>query len=433
MHSLFRHSLGFVAVVLALAGCSADGGGTAAVDGALTSGRVDATGGASSNVSVRAYGVAPDGSMTPASDPATTSADGRYSLHVSLDSAATALVVRVEDGTNRMTSLGRVGVDSDVNAHSSITLTPIDSRSTLTANVVLSLEASENVSAEETSAISLFLSPEAAASISASADIDAATSDTVEAVSSARATFVEGLDESASGAGSVQLALRSIGVNEATLAAHLDAATGSADVQAAYATYLQAVVTGTGSAGYSSEAVAAAAISASSALDANVGARVSGSRAELHELSTFAVTAAVDMGIASSIDSSAIGDASDTLRASVQSMASTHASADASASAWASYETTIQSEVDAHTTLETTLVTTLTAEVATATTALAATWAQIGASASASERVHAFTTFRATVESSGHLSLLTTAGMSDGSAHALLDAMADVGASTIVR
>jgi hypothetical protein len=139
------------------------------------------------------------------------------------------------------------------------------------------------------------------------------------------------------------------------------------------------------------------------------------------------------MGLASSIDSSVIGNASDTLRASVQSMASAHASAEASTSAWASYEATIQAEVAANTTLEAALVTTLVAEVSTATTALASAWAEIGASASATERVQAFTTYRTTVESSGHVSLLTTAGMSDGSAHALLDAMADVSASTIVR
>ncbi len=424
----FRFRSVFAGVLTALLGIGCmSSGPSGSVSGALTSGRVSSEGGASSGVSVRAYGVAPDGSMSPASDAAMTGADGRYTLHVTLATSATRLVVRAEDGTDRMASLGRASIATTGSAM--IVLPPINTNSSLMTSVDLALEGMQDVSLEESASTSLFLSPDASARLAAGTSMAASVQAAAHAVAAARATFAHGLDPSVAGSGDAHLAFTGIATEEARLAGRLDAATTPAAIDAAYTAYLSAVVSSTVDAGYSHEAVATAALSAESALDLGIGDRMSAGHAELRELSGFAVTSAVDAGAGSSLGSTVVTSASATLRASLVSMASAGASAEAMTAAWTTYQTTVDAEVATHGTLTAALLTTLEADVTTSTAALQTALVTVGASGTASARVQAFTDYRASVDSSAHTTLLTTGGLDATQAHAVLDAMADISAA----
>jgi hypothetical protein len=399
------------------------------VTGALTTGRVTSDEGASAGVAVRAYGVAPDGTMTPASDTSTTTADGRYSLRVTLDDAATRLVVRVQDGTDRMTSLGRASLGAVESTDTHIVLAPIDARSRIATNVDVALEATTDVPLEQSASSSLFLSPNASMVLAAAADQPATIAVTARAMANARATFVQALDPSVAGSGDVQTALASVAIEEATLAARLDTAATAADVDAAYAAYLDASIAALFDAGYSRSAIAAASLSMESALDLGIGSRMSEGRAELRELGAFAVTSAVDEGVGASFESTAVVAASATLRTTVVAMSSAESTSAGMADAWGVYGGVVESELSARAGLVSTLVDTLAVDVLAATVTLEATWSE-SATASASARVQAYSDYRLSIETTEHVDMLTLGGVDAEQAHMILTSMADISAAT---
>jgi hypothetical protein len=400
-----------------------------AITGALVTGRVSSDEGASSGVAVRAYGVAPDGTMTPASDTGTTTADGRYSLRIDLDDAATRLVVRVQDGTERMTSLGRASLGVVDSTATHIVLAPIDARSGMVASIDLALEEMEDVSLEESASSSLFLSIDASTRLAATPDqatIDAAAL----AVAGARATFVRALDPSIAGAGDAHAALSVIAIEEGTLATRLDTATSASDVDAAYTAYLDASIAAVFDAGYSREAMAAAAISMESALEAGIGSRMSAGHAELRELGAFAVTSSIDEGLGASFESTAITSASASLRTSVVAMAGAGATSDEMTAAWVSYGDVVEAELSARAGLVATLVDMIGVDVTAATFTLEATWSEQATGASATDRVQAYTDFHAAIDTTANLELLTVGGVDADQAHLILTSMGDISAAT---
>lgn len=417
-------------LLAALSGLGCSTPADPSITGALATGDVTDEGGDSAGVAVRAYGVAPDGTLTPASDTGTTSADGEYSLRVTLDESATRLLVRVQDGTERMTSLGRASLGAVDSTATHITLAPIDARSGFSTNVALTLEAMESVSLEESAVGTLFLSPSASAHLAGSVDQPATINAAAAAVASARATFLHALSPSVSGGGDLQLALSAIAVNEATLAAQLDGADGAAAVSAAYAAYLDAAIAAMFDAGYSREAIVLASLSMESALDAEIGDRMSPGRSELRALGTFAVTSAADAGVGASFESTDVAMASVALRSSVLAMGSAGGTSEAMAAAWVGYADVIATELSARAGLVPSILDMLASDVATATVALEAAWASQGTETTPSARVQAFTSYRASIETTANIEMLTLGGVDAQQADMILSAMGDISAAT---
>ncbi len=429
MPSSFRRLLSLpLLAALSSFGCAAPP--DPAVTGALATGRVTSEEGASSDVAVRAYGVAPDGTLTPASDTATTSAEGRYSLRVTLDESATRLVVRVQDGTERTTSLGRASLGAVDSTATHIVLAPIDARSHIATNIDLALEAMEDVSLEQSASSSLFLSPSASALLAASPDQTTTVTAAASAMASARATFVQALDPSIAGSGDVQTALAGIAIEEATLASRLDMASSAADVDAAYAAYLDASIEAVVDAGYSRSAMAAATLSMEAALGAGIGSRMSAGRAEIRQLGTFAVTSAVDEGVGASFESTAVADASATLRTNIVAMGSGSSTQLAMADEWAAYRDVVESELSARAGLLPALVDLLATNVAIATATLETAWTTLGTSATAAARVQAYSDFRASIATAANIEMLTSGGVDAAQATMILWSMGDIGAAT---
>ncbi len=411
-----------------LAACGGDGDTTPAT-GALTAGRVTSEGGASADVSVRAYNVASDGSMTAASEPATTDASGRYTLDVDIDASATALIVRVEDGTERMVVMSRGAVD--VAASSTVQMRPIDARSTFIAEAELAIEAAAD-GGTEAALDPLFLNTALAAELDASADHAGALDAAVDATLDARATLLAGLSTDVEGtsAGDASLALAAIAELEAELSASLDRATDEASARAAYAAYLSGSIEAMVDAGYDHDTVATAAIATRAALEAHLDSHLMAGDASLRAFSTFAITTAIDAGAGAALGSAAIGEASTTLRADILAMGELGASDADVAAAWASYEAAVDAEIAAQLSLTATLLADLALAIQTAASGLQETWAEMGVSATAEARVAAYVEYLTSVESSANVELLVMGGLDEVQADAALDAMASIAAAS---
>lgn len=412
--------------VLAACGSSSD---TPPATGALTAGRVTSEGGASADVSVRAYAVASDGSLTAASEPTTTDASGRYSLDVDIDEAATAIVVRVEDGTERMALLSRSAVD--VAAATTVQMPPIGASSTFATEVELAVEAMADGRAE-TALDPLFLNAALTNELDASADRAGAIEASAEATIDARATLLAGLDSDVDGtsSGDAALVLESMAVLEAQLAASLDRATDEAEARAAYATYLTGSIEAMVEAGYDHDTIAAAAIATRTALQANVGSHLSSGDASLRAFSTFAITTATDVGAGAALSASGITEASTQLRADILTMGEVGASDADVMAAWARYEAAVDAEIASHLSLTATLLGELTVAIDAAASSLGDTWAEMGASASAQARVDAYVEYLGSVGSSANVELLVMGDLDEAQADAALDAMASIAAAS---
>ena len=122
--------------------------------------------------------------------------------------------------------------------------------------------------------------------------------------------------------------------------------------------------------------------------------------------------------------------ASTTLRASIVDMSNAGVSTpDGMAGVWKTYGGVLETELSARAGLVATLVTMLSADVAVASATLDAAWEEQGATGSASTRVQAFTDYRASVETTANIELLTVGGVDDEQAHLILSSMSDISAA----
>lgn len=441
--SLLRRAPSYAGVLFAVgataAGCTTssstpvDGAivdsGIGSAQGALTRGRVTTEGGASAGVMVRAYSMAPDGTTTPASEPTMTGTDGRYELRANLAIDATRLVVRVEDGTDRASSISTAAVRAAGTA--SISMAPIDVESTFVSDVAASVERDDGtVSGDASTATSLFVTTHLASRLSTAADRTAAVDATARAVVSARSTLEAGLSASSESAASLYTQAAEA---ELHLSASLDTTT---DTQAALTTYFEESVEGAVDAGVDVDVLASSSLAARSALAANLDGRVDASDASLSTFAVFAVSESVNTEAGTALDSeSRMNAASVELRDTMLELAATASTATSVRAAWASYDEALDASVAANLTVTGMLLADLTAAIDesldTASTTLRSEWRDIGASGSASARVQAYSQVRADFMSSANTTLLTTNGLESTDASVALEAMAQIEAATL--
>lgn len=420
---LISSSLALLVTLTAVPACTS-GPGAPPATGALTAGRVDAESGAAADVRVRAYGVEADGSLVVASEAVITDSSGRYSVLADLGGSATALVVRVEDGSDRMSLLSRSAFDAAVAAHAdqAVTLAPITLGSTFDAEATIAAEALADDSASA-SLDTLFLTTALSSQLAANLDHEAAIEASARALLDARATFREGLESSAT-TGDLALALATMAELEADLAAALDTASTEAEVRAAWTAHLDASLVALTDAGYEAEAVATAAIASRSALDAHLRGHLGDSDASLSTFAAFAITGAVDVGFAELLEANAVTAAGASLRTELMALADADAGADAHASAWARYEVALVTALEARLGSLAAVVAELTGSIDTSASGLASAWASLGTTASARARVGAYASYVRSVSSGANLTALVGAGLTEAEATASLRALA---------
>jgi hypothetical protein len=411
----------------AIAACSAGGGvGPGTTTSALTEGRVSSD--TAAGTMVRAYSVEPDGSYEPASEPAETSADGTYQLDVTLSASSVALLVRMEDDSERATLLSRGAVEAAGSA--TIQLAPIDARSTVRASVYTAAVAEASADADANLAVDAFVSPELIARVSASADADAAIAATASAVVGARATFAYGLSAQLDGSarGDVQAAFDASAHAELAFAAALDASTSDEETRVAYDAYVDATVDGMIEAGFAESRVAAAAAASETALEANLTGIASDGHAELETFMAAAISTSVEAGAGAELADPGIAAASASLRTTLR-WAAVSGVATEEAAAWSDYRASLDAAVTTHLSLTGTILDTLHADLDAAALTLSSAWAEMGADVSGAARVDAYASYHADVTSTTHAEALTTGGLTSTQASAVLEAMAEIGAA----
>lgn len=421
---LFRPSVALLGA-LAVSACSTENGPPAAT-GALTSGRIDAESGQSASVDVRAYNVEADGSLVIASELARTDASGRFAIDTNISDTATAVVVVVEDGSDRMTLLTRATVDARVAESATLTMPPINASSSFDAEVAIAVERRTDGATGEASLDSLFLTSVLSSELAADVDRDASVDAAAGAVLDARATFLATLDAQVDGAdrGDASLVIASMAELEGELAIALDAATTVTAEDAAWVAFFDGSIEAMIDAGYDAEAIASASLAARSALDAHLAGHVSSGEASLSVFVAFAMTAAVDADLAARFESSALVSAGTTLRTEVMANARAHADAATTLAAWARYDAAIDAEVAARVSILATALAELSASLDASADALLESWVALGVNASVSSRVEAYASYAESVSSSTNAALLVSGGLDADAAEASLDAMA---------
>jgi hypothetical protein len=411
----------------AIAACSGGGGdvpGTAT--SALAEGRVSSD--TPAGTMVRAYSVEPDGTLEPASEPAETSAAGRYQLDVTLSASAAALYVRIEDDSERSVLLSRAAVGAAGSA--TVHLAPIDAASTTRADVYVAAVAEASSDADANLALDAFVSPELIARLNAAADGDAAIAATADAVVDARETLVAGLGAPLDGStrGDVSAALVAEAHAELAFAAALDASASDEDTRTAYDVYVQATVDGMIEAGFAPSRIAAASIASETALEANLSGVASEGHAELEALVAASVTTAVEAGAGAELGDAGIVEAGASLRTTLR-WAAVSGSATEEAAVWSDYGHALDASVSSHLTLTGTILETIRADVDAAALMLSSTWAEMGSDVSGSTRVDAYASYQAEITSEANVDALTSAGLTSAQASATLEAMTEIGAA----
>jgi hypothetical protein len=422
----------FLSVGALVGACVSNGPGSSGTTAALASGRVASDATTSTSTQVRAYALAPDGTTAACSPTTATDAMAHYQLAATLPVEAVALVVR-DETTGRTTVLSRAALDA---LGGPCTMPPIDVASSVRSDVLASFVAAASGDAQTHPLIDALVSRALCTRASALTDHSAAARAIAAAAIDARTAFVTQLETDFAGSPRVDaaLALDEAARAEAQLAIALDAATSDEEIAAADAAFLRAVLAAALDAGASHEHVAAAAIDATSALRASLGANTSavcgGGCAETHELLSFAVTSAIDARLAGSNGADAVATAGATLRDQLRAAASAGASADVVAAAWATYRQAVDAWLAARLLVGASAIAALDADVLAAADVLAHAWALLEGHADAAARVAAYEAFHDVVTSAAHAALLVAGGCSQADASAALEAIVQITAAT---
>jgi hypothetical protein len=410
--------------VVALSACAGEPA-NAPVTSALTQGRVDAASGPASGVEVRAFIVREDGSLDAASEIVRTNTSGRYEIEASIDDSTTAIVVRVEDGSGRMSLLDRAVVDVSTRDDTSLTMPPIGVASTFDADTRIAVERRVDGAGPEAALDSVLLPHALSAELAREARArDVAVEAAADAIVSARGAFVATLATDADA--NARVAFERMIESEARLAGALDAARDDVEARAAYATHFDASIEAMTDAGYDLDAVARAAITARAAEVIHLEGHVPSGAASLSGFTTYATTAAIEVGFVHRFDAPAVADTGASLRAEMLGLADARGDAAAVKDVWIEYGTAIETAVLSRSGLLASSLIDLDAALDTSADALHARWDALGTDATAEARVEAYASYLDEAVSSGHASILLTAGLTEEETAAALDAMATV-------